>query len=513
MCATNYKCSGLFSIQIPDAVTSIEEMAFCGCSINEISIPNSVTTIEKKVFKDCHYLIHVDIPNSVKIIEESAFENCVNFEVELPNSVTSIGDYAFCGCTGMTSINLPNSLLGIHRGAFERCTNLTSLSIPGSVTWIYGRAFYGCSSITSIVFQSSASSIGVEESAFEGCKGLKTVIINDRKSYTFADAFKRCDNITDVYIYSDKYVSAWSSCFADCYIEYSKLHVPSSLIGEYKTKSPWSGFGEFISIDDDPNRNESYDIVDKENYLGSQNIQYETITYTRNFPEETVGTWQAMYLPISINVEDYKDDFDIAEIYAFSPYRDTNGDGVLDGDDDNFMFVSIKKTGSTKPNLPYSIRPKHSGNITINSDDGVLHAAAERELVMATTRNIITISGLYREKTLVAGDGNYYVAIDGTLCNTTSSTSIKANRWVMNMKSRDYGDIVLSPNYNVKQIGILAVGEDVDEETAIELIRANSVESTSMANGIYTIDGRNVSNVQKLPAGMYIKNGKKFIVK
>lgn len=280
------------------------------------------------------------------------------------------------------------------------------------------------------------------------------------------------------------------------------MYVPAGIIEAYQAASPWKDFHEVIAISDD------YVLVDKANHSIPSDVPFHSVTYTRNFPEATVGTWQAMYLPISIDVEAYKDDFDVAEIYAFSPYRDTNGDGVLDGDDENYLFVSVMRTGYTVPNVPYSIRPKRAGEITIQSANGILYAACAGEITLATSRNTITIQGLDRPKTIVSEDNNYYVAIDGTLSYTTSQTTIMPNRWILNMKSRGYGGSINAQPHHVKSIGILAVGEDVDEETALQLTREERDDSR-----IYTIDGKMVSPSSHLPAGLYIKNGKKYNVK
>ena len=148
-------CSGmnkLSSIEIPNSVTSIGDLAFSECrGLTSVTIPNSVTSIGSGAFSDCSSLTSVTIPNSVTSIGYMAFAGCYSLtSVTIPNSVTSIGDRAFRDCSSLTSVTIPNSVTSIGMGAFAGCSSLTSVTIPNSVTSIGDYAFYGCSSLTAI---------------------------------------------------------------------------------------------------------------------------------------------------------------------------------------------------------------------------------------------------------------------------------------------------------------------------------------------------------------------------
>ena len=174
-----WKCSGLTTITIPNSVTSIGQSAFSGCSgLTSITIPNSVTSIGNGAFYRCSGLTSVTIPNSVTSIGSDAFSGCSGLtSVTIPNSVTSIGEYAFSGCKGLTSITIPNSVTSIGDHAFNGCSGLTSVTIGNGVTSIGSRTFYNCSSLTSVAIGSGVTSIGSD--AFYGCSGLQKVIVPD----------------------------------------------------------------------------------------------------------------------------------------------------------------------------------------------------------------------------------------------------------------------------------------------------------------------------------------------
>ena len=239
-----YGCSSLTSITIPNSVTHIVNSAFSGCSsLTSITIPNSVTNIGEYAFAGCSSLTSITIPNSVTRIEYCAFRGCSSLKsfngkfasedgrcliidgeliafapagltsYTIPNSVTSIGEYAFYDCSSLTSITIPNSVTSIGEYAFEDCSSLKSITIPNSVTEIEHYAFYGCRSLTSITIPDSATYIG--ESVFEGCSSLKSITIPNSVTSIGFCAFAGCSSLTSITI-SDSVTSIDSDAFEDC---------------------------------------------------------------------------------------------------------------------------------------------------------------------------------------------------------------------------------------------------------------------------------------------------------
>ncbi len=90
-------CSHLTSVTIPNSVTTIGGYAFIRCtSLTSVTIPNSVTKIGSGTFGSCDSLTSVTIPNSVTTIGDDAFSYCSSLtSVTIPNSVKFIGDNAF----------------------------------------------------------------------------------------------------------------------------------------------------------------------------------------------------------------------------------------------------------------------------------------------------------------------------------------------------------------------------------------------------------------------------------
>lgn len=258
-----------------------------------------------------------------------------------------------------------------------------------------------------------------------------------------------------------------------------------------------------------PSNSNEIALIDGEPYDNPSTTTCDKLTFTKTFSASAAGNWNAFYVPMSVNVEEYASNLDFAEIYAFCATVDTNGDGVVDADDENFLFVRPVKTGSIKPNVPYLIRPHEAKTYIINSVDNVLHKATEGKVEFGTTIEKYTVTGLNNSFTVTASDNNFYVSATGKLnYRTTGSTTVKANRWIMHRVSMEYGGGDNNDIAGAKEYRIITIGEDMDEATVIKAINALDADNID----VYTLDGRKVNDTKTLPNGIYIKNGKKIVV-
>ena len=181
------------------SVTSIGEYAFNSCSgLTSIIIPESVTSIGFRAFLYCRGLTSITIPNSVTSIGSEAFNYCSGLtSITIPESVTSIGDYAFQSCSGLTSITVANGNTvydsrGNCNAIIETSNNALIVGckntiIPQDVTSIGGAAFSNCIDLTSINIPESVTSIG--HSAFHSCSGLTSITIPNSATSIGGNAF------------------------------------------------------------------------------------------------------------------------------------------------------------------------------------------------------------------------------------------------------------------------------------------------------------------------------------
>lgn len=160
------------SADAPSNVASIGDYAFMSLyntqnktGMTDIIIPNSVTYLGAGLFECCLKLTNVTFQRETKVknIRDYAFWCCVDLkEVTLPDGIETIGDCSFQYNFQMTKIELPNTLTTI--GDHFLCCNssLTTLTIPYSVTDIAGACFHGCESLTDVYLMGPASALKKE---------------------------------------------------------------------------------------------------------------------------------------------------------------------------------------------------------------------------------------------------------------------------------------------------------------------------------------------------------------
>ena len=287
-------CSVLTSVTIPNSVTEIGGGAFYNCSaLTSVTIPNSVTKIGGSAFEDCRSLTSVTIPNSVTTIGDNAFTNnnakiiwltntppagysnvkgCIHYvannlytglfnkkvypylssifevngvkyvpvspsertcdaldciytgdpyEVKINKKVNykgidmtvrdinpytaykcvnikkayidingSIGDNAFSHCVNLSAVDIAK-VEDIGNNAFSNCTNLASVDIKAGNN-IGGSAFSNCTNLVSVDIK-AGNNIG--ESAFSNCSSLKTLSLDNKIKSLGRSAFYGCSNL------------------------------------------------------------------------------------------------------------------------------------------------------------------------------------------------------------------------------------------------------------------------------------------------------------------------------
>ena len=491
-------------VVIKDGVTNISWGAFEACgSLTSVEIPNSVTYIGYDAFAWCYNLTSIEIPNSVMDIDNEAFKYCEKLtSITIPKSVTILGNNVFGGCFGLTSITvekgntkydsrdncnaiietnsnklitgckntvIPNSVTSIGYKAFMDIKNLTSITIPNSVTSIEDYAFDNCKNITSITIPNSVTSIG--DLAFSYCKGLTSITFKGSTPPNFEyDVFRGVDNSIPVY-------------------------VPANSIEAYK--SAMEGLG-VSNIQANPKQ---VFLKNSDPYTPKTQIDGADVSFTRNF----YGYWEALYLPFSLKYEDWKDDFEVARINAVRQYDDDN-----DGDIDRTVFEFVKmKSGNIKPNTPYLIKAKEKGEKTLFVENTTVYKAEKKSVECSTTTEKFIFTGLYEKMSLLQKtSGKYYVMDKGNLSKITTLSDIGPYRWYMTREDRNsaYG---INNNNMAKEISIRVIGE---ETTGVSELRMTNDELPVYESPVYDLDGRKV-NENNLKPGMYVKNGKKFIVK
>ena len=95
----------------------------------KISVPamiggKTVVQIDEHAFRGAA-VTNVTIPGTVKIIETRAFTSCYQLELlTIADGVETIEGYAFANCPKLTLVTLPDSLREVSAGAFDDCPRI-----------------------------------------------------------------------------------------------------------------------------------------------------------------------------------------------------------------------------------------------------------------------------------------------------------------------------------------------------------------------------------------------------
>ena len=245
-----FRCDNLSSIILPETITSIGMFAFYECkNLTSISIPGKLISIEAGTFSGCSSLSSISLPESLISIEENAFNGCCNLSsITLPETLTSIGNHAFEGCSSLASIFIPHNINSIGERVFSGCYNLTVINVgeenknyasidgvlfskdvetlltypegksgeynvPEGVTSIEDYAFYGCRNLSLISFPESLSSIG--KYAFSGCTSLNSLSLPEGLVSIPDGVFDGCSSLTSISL-PQNLTSIGGLSFNDC---------------------------------------------------------------------------------------------------------------------------------------------------------------------------------------------------------------------------------------------------------------------------------------------------------
>ncbi len=229
-------------------------------------------------------------------------------------------------------------------------------------------------------------------------------------------------------------------------------------------------------------------------YSNDTEATVNPLEYTRIFNNTD---WQALYIPFSMSYDNWKDYFDIARIDGIR-LIDKNNDGIIN---ETILDIVKIEEGTITANTPYLIKPKETGEKTICISNTILYKSEENGLNFTTNNATFTFIGNYSTisaSTLITN--NYYTMDGGSLIITNGSNGLQPFRWYLKVESQGSAYNTTMP------IAINVIGEE-NASTGIE-------ESLIMNDKqhIYDLNGR-VVNEKSLKSGIYIRNGKKVIIR
>ena len=202
------------------------------CSVGRTSLNDHSPAIDNSYYGPITIPKTVD-GYTVTKIDQNAFQGCNINNISIPNTITSIGDYAFSGCDDLSSITIPTSVTSIGLYAFNGCTSLTAFHLPANVVEIGTYVLAGCNSLESVTVDEDNSKFDSRNNCnaiietesnklYAGCKNsMITNGITEIKDGAFYGISLNNTNLPETIVEIGKSAFAYSS--------FDNLRIPKSV--------------------------------------------------------------------------------------------------------------------------------------------------------------------------------------------------------------------------------------------------------------------------------------------
>lgn len=396
-------------------------------------------------------------------------------------NVTVLGERSFLYNATITSVTIPASIETIDKQAFSGCNNLKNVDFAenGLLKTIENSAFYGCR-ITDVTLPASVTSIGNQ--AFDGVK-----VVNMLGETAPNMAGYR------VFGYSSDYV----------------IYVASEEIANnFRGNSSWTEYYYADKIKVKEGGFSSATITDENESsadcpLAAKTYEAEKLVYKRHFNE--AGQYATICLPFSVSTDQTADVFE--GVWTFTDkdvkFVTRNSEGRY-----TLHFSANGENEGLKANQPYYVKLKSNVqevNFTNKEAEKVslrpstLEAKVYDEASGEEIRDVtINVYGNFRNLTY----GNYYTFnTDGTFGR---SSYVYPYRMYLTITT---DEIYSAPVF-------FSIGTGGSATTGINAVTASGSKVTD--GKVYNLSGQLVNakgEIKGLPKGIYVKDGKKFVVK
>lgn len=480
--------------------------------IPEMMYDYPVVEIASGVFYEATDITSVVLPATITKIGARAFEGCRALtKVDFGESLQTIEEYAFSRCTKLQSITLPNTTKEIHANAFWSCNSLTTAHLGNSLTYIGDNAFQYCLGLKSISLPNTLSSVG--DHFLCSCKSLETVVVPENLTAIGSYFLHGCENMKSVYLMGDKgrtlgefpFVSQVQQGLRQ--INNCVFYVDSKDVYDtyYKNTANWKYADE----------------ANTEHISGDGNYQNDGNRYEWKQRPDGIRPYEAQWItvcyPTDIDVKTVFGDQALLAEMTSAEYKGTDASG------EHLYHINFTLVTDNilQANVPYLLKvdPKNVGSAFIV--EHVADAANKTDEELVTT---VDISNQHRDpsasltqlRMLGTYAENGRVLQPGEFLFYNNKGNMKFYKQLKNGKQRSVGtyrcywqiikdyDIVTNAKLGVLDTGTTGIKTEIHihepDHTDVFNLQGQMVSSKGMQD-------------DKRPAGIYIMDGKKMIVR
>ncbi len=529
-------------------------------NLKTITFPRTTTKIPQACLRDGSCKIeNVIIPdNAERSVDVGAQAFPQSLKTIKLGQVKNIGDskieqYAFESCTSLTSVDFGTGWKEIGTNAFFGCSSLKDIILPEGVEYIRNGAF-SATAIESIHLPNTLKVI--EENAFV-CEKLKTITIPASVEKIKAHAFQNNKALTDVYVLGTK-TKAENQAFyeqASASFSYTNPSGTTPLKREFYKKadgsnSPLAMLHYPKEAKNDYVNEHSRTLGGSTNSMLAENgeiwptkedgkytIQYGDYAGWKNFAlvgenkkddtwdddKRVDGKWYTMCLPFDMTTQQLKRAYGSkVEVVEFSDV-----DVVTKPNNDKIITLKFKQpVTETKAHHPYMIHPSlHKGTQTgvkttivgIKKQEEKQESLDAQKVVKTADGVTYTFIGNYDKNKHLQQYSYYYYSGDNE-----STYKNGFYKWIASNSGTwtPYTACVLMNKDNGANAkpSVSYYLESIDgQTTAIDTLPVMPAVRDMQQGKVYTITGQLVQqgtiNLKALPQGVYIVNGKKYIVR
>ena len=223
-----------------------------------------------------------------------------------------------------------------------------------------------------------------------------------------------------------------------------------------------------------------------------------TTTLTKTF--SSTG-WNAFFVPFDFTLTaEMLNDFEFAKLYAV----------IAENNAPVVNFKTVAANDKISAYSPYLIKAKTAGSHSLNVGAVTYKSNAGEPPYTATIDEFYTFYPVM-ENTYTAVEKGYYLDSEQNsfVYSVNEKTYVPPLRYYMTMWDKNAKDYIVPTSGGASKVKFCVIGED--EPTGI----TDLVDDAANASGkIYNLQGVVVGNTTEgLPKGVYIKNGRKIIVK
>lgn len=528
-------------------------------NLKTITFPRTTTNIPQQCLTTASCKIeHVIIPDndsrSVKIgaqafgeslktvklgkVDKNGNSQLLQYALERSTSLTSvdfgtgwkeIGTNAFFGCSALKDIVLPEGVEYIRNGAFNGAA-IEAIHLPNTLKVIEANAFV-CENLKTITIPASVEKI--ETFAFQNNKALTDVYVLGTKTKAENQAFYQYASAS--FIYTNR--SNTPPLKREFYKKedgsntpLAMLHYPKEAKNDYINEHSRTLGGTTNSMKAE--NGEIWPTVE----VGEYTRQYGDYAGWKNFAlvgenkeddtwddnKRVDGKWYTMCLPFDMTAQQLKSAYGSkVEVVEFSDVE-----VVTKSNNDKIVTLKFKQpVTETKAHHPYMIHPSlHKGTQTgvkttivgIKKQEEKQESLDAQKVVKTADGVTYTFIGNYDKNKHLQQYSYYYYSGDETRYKNGFYKWIASNSGTWT----PYTACVLMNKDNGANAkpSISYYLESIDgQTTAIDTLPVMPAVHDMQQGKVYTITGQLVQqgtiNLKALPQGVYIVNGKKYIVR